>query len=92
MKKIVAAIGALLFIGGVKAQTEPQVKKSTTPQVKNNVAVSPSTTNIKLTQKAVKGTTTGDLKLVKATTIKNTTIKAADKNVKLVKAAPSIKR
>ncbi len=95
MKKIVAAIGALLFVGGVKAQTEPKVKKPTTPQVKNNVVVTPSTSNLKLTQKAVKTTATPNLKSVKDATIKKSTIKAADnanKNIKMVKAAPTIKK
>ena len=34
MKKIIAMLGSLMIIAGVKAQKEPAIKKETTPSVK----------------------------------------------------------
>ena len=96
MKKIVAALGALLFVGGVKAQPVPPVKKTTTPQVKSNTAVTTNNTAIKLVKTSTVSGTTIKSTSIKGVTVKGTTIKAADKNIKLVKAvklalAPAIK-
>ncbi len=58
MKKIVAALGTLLIVAGVKAQTTP-VKKPTTPQEKSDNVVAPTNTSVKLVKNhTVKGTTT----------------------------------
>jgi hypothetical protein len=45
MKKIIAALGAVLIFAGLKAQDTNRVKKTTTPQVKSNKTVSPARTN-----------------------------------------------
>lgn len=45
MKKIIAALGAILIFSGLKAQDTMKVKKTTTPQVKSNKSVAPARTN-----------------------------------------------
>ncbi len=45
MKKIIAALGAVLIFTGLKAQDTNKVKKTTTPQVKTNKTVAPANTN-----------------------------------------------
>jgi hypothetical protein len=96
MKKIVAAFGALLFVGGVKAQTVPPVKKPTTPQIRTNTLVATNHVPVKLAQKGANNVTNTNIKFVKtatlkSSTIKSSTIKAADKNIKLAKTATPLK-
>ena len=84
MKKIVAALGTLLFVAGVKAQTTP-VNKPTTPQVKNNTAAtSVNGSSLKITQKA--GTTVKTSQKI----AQNSPLKVTQKVA--LKVAPTIKK
>jgi hypothetical protein len=78
MKKIIAAIGTLLVVAGVKGQTTP-VSKPTTPQATANTAINSSanTNTIKLTQKG-------------AVTSKESSLKVTQKVTQ--KGAPTIKK
>lgn len=59
MKKIIAAIGALLLFSGIKAQDTLKVKKTTTPQVKTNKTPAPARAdkNVKVGKTAFPKTT-----------------------------------
>lgn len=51
MKKIAAALGAILLVTGVKAQKQTEVSKTTTPQTNVRTGVNPNETNIKVANK-----------------------------------------
>ena len=72
MKKIAAALGAILLVTGVKAQKKVEVNKTTTPQEKNKTITATQSKNIKLTQK-----------VFQKSTLKNASVPA---NSKLIKA------
>ena len=54
MKKIVAALGTLLFVGGIKAQPTI-VRKTTTSQVRSNTRASANNASIKIGKKNSSG-------------------------------------
>ena len=50
MKRVIAILGSLMIVVGLKAQKDPTIKKETTPAVKENAKDS-LTTKSSLTQK-----------------------------------------